>query len=95
MTNVTGWEELMNASIVDAVYVMFNESLYGNLIMLLWMTLSAVLYMKTKNIGLTFFLGILSFSVFYGMLTPLSINIMTLVLIIELGIALYQIFWKR
>jgi len=96
MANVSGWNELMNdTNLVKAAYTMFNDAMYGNVIMLMWVAFSSVIYMKTRNIGLTFFLGMLSFSVFYGMLTPLSVTIMTVCLIFELGIAIYQIFWAR
>jgi len=95
MVNVTGWNELINEQkIISANYQLFNTSLGGNLFLLLWCVLSGVLYIKTKSIELVFFLGLLSFSLFYEMLGTMGITLISTILIFELGVALYKVFWK-
>lgn len=97
MANVTGWNELMNGSIVEASFVLFNTSFKSNFLLLLFVTLSSVLYMKTKNTALTFSLGMIFFVMFYTQLaeSPITVTSIILILTFELGLALYQIFWAK
>lgn len=98
MVNVTGWNELMNGSttgVVKAAFTMYNTALYSNFIMVFWVVLSGVLYAKTKNLALTFILGMLSYIVFFGLLTPMARSFMGAVLIFELAGVIYEIIWAK
>lgn len=95
MANVTGWKEFVNGSLVEASYKVYNEAWGGHIILAIWVVLSAALFLKTKNITLTFSVGLISFLVFYQWLSTLAITTMILVLAFELGSSLYSIFWKN
>jgi hypothetical protein len=96
MTNVTGWNELINSSatsLVSASYKLFNVSFGGNIIMVFWFVLSGILFQKTKNLQLIFIFGMLSFLVFYNLLTTLSRTMIITVLVFELAGIIYQLVW--
>lgn len=94
MTNVTGWNEFVNGSLVEASYKVYNAAWGGHILLAVWVVLSASLFMKTKNPTLTFSAGLISFLVFYQFLSTLAVSIIVLVLILELSGTLYSIFWK-
>jgi len=96
MANVSGWNEIINnTNLVKAAYTMYDNAMYGNLIAILWVSFSAVLYMKTRNVGLIFFLGLLSYVVFYGLLTSSARGVLLVILVFELAALLYELFWSR
>jgi len=96
MTNVTGWNELFNisaTSVVQASFKLYNTSFGGNIIMVFWFVLSGVLFQKTKNLQLTFVLGMLTFIVFFNLLTILSRTMIMTALVFQLAGIIYQIAW--
>lgn len=97
MVNVTGWNELMAGNITSAAYVVYNNSLEGYLLLVLFVVLSALLYMRTDNIELTFTLGVIFFAVFvvgFHWMGPVQYGIVLLILVFELAGILYKIFFK-
>lgn len=94
MTDVDGWSQIQNGSLVEGVYEMYNNAVLGNFLLVLFCTLSATLYLKTKNAVLCFVLGVLFFTIFYSFLTPFGSGTISLILVFELAVALYDIFWK-
>ena len=94
MANVTGWNEVMNGSLVEGAYSMYNGALAGNFLTFIFCVLTATLYMKTKNPTLCFIIGLLFFSMFYSYFTSTGIGIMIIILVFELAVVLYDIFWK-
>ncbi len=93
MTDVVGWAELTNGTIVESAYIMYNSAFLGNFLLVVFVTLQLTLLMKTHNAGLSFGIGMIFFAMFYLFLSPLSITIMTTVLVLELGATLYRSFF--
>jgi hypothetical protein len=96
MVNVTGWNELMNGSITTAAYTVYNSTLEGYLLLVLFVALSLFLYMRTDNAELVFTVGIIFFVTFVvtGWMSPLQYGIVILILVFELAGILYKVFFK-
>ncbi len=98
MANVTGWNELINgsaSSVIKAGFTMYNTAMYSNFIMIFWTVLSGILYAKTKSLPLVFTLGMLSYIVFFGLLSMTSRSFMAIVLIFELAGIIYETVWSQ
>ena len=97
MVNVTGWNELMNGSIAGAAYSVYNASLEGYFLVVLFIALSALLFMRSQSIELTFTIGVIFFSVFavgFQWLDPIQYGIVLVILVFELAGIFYKIFFK-
>jgi hypothetical protein len=94
MANVTGWSQLINGSLVESGYAMYNASVNGNFLLVMFTVLTATLYLKTYNPVLCFIVGLIFFGMFYSMLTPIGITFVTCILVLELAISLYKVFWS-
>jgi hypothetical protein len=98
-TNVTGWSELMDGHMVQAVYTMFNTAM-GNTgwpVIFLFFTYQIMLFIKTRNLTLMWITGII-FASMYGLsvyVEPFSVQIMFLLLVFELGGILYMLLFQR
>ena len=89
--NVSGWEYLMNGSLIQAAYSMYSIDMGGWAIGILFVVYQFMLYIKTKNLTLcvitTFFFCMIGFSALY--LTKWSQVIIVSTLIIEVAGILY------
>ena len=97
MVNVTGWNELMDGNITSAAYAVYNSSLEGYLLLILFVAISALLFMRTQNIELTFTLGVIFFTVFavgFQWMDPVQYGIVLVILVFELAGIFYKIFFK-
>lgn len=97
--NATGWSELMDGNMINAVYVMFDTAFgsMGLVIVLLFLVYQLMLYWKTRNLTLmwvigVFFVALYSISSFYE---KFSMNIIFLILVLELGGILFLILFKK
>lgn len=95
MANVTGWNEMMNGSLVQGAYSMYNGALAGNFLTVMFCVLTATLYMKTKNPTLCFIVGLIFYAMFYNYFTASGLGIMIIILIFELGVVLYDLLIKE
>lgn len=95
MSNVTGWNEFVDGEIIKSVWTLYQVSWANHFILALWLTLNAVIIMKTKNPVLGFFLGMLAFLIFQPEFSTLGGTVVILVLVIEIALALYKIFFGR
>jgi len=95
MANVTGWNELVNGTIVESSYSLFNSSFAGSFLLVAFMTLSITLLIKTKSATISFVAGMIFFTMFYSYLNPLSLMVMIPILIFEMGASMYQSFFKE
>ena len=101
-TNATGWNQLMNGSIVLAVYTMYDTAFLGWVITILFFVHQIILYMKAQNLTLNFIMGSFFLSIYLGatavtifpILKPAALNLMFLVMVIQLGSILYYAFWR-
>jgi hypothetical protein len=90
--NVTGWNELMDGKVIKSVYTMFDASLLGWFVPILFFTFQIMLYSKTKNLTLCWVTGIL-FGSLYGVsifMNSASNYILFLILVLELAGILFM-----
>jgi len=92
MTNVTGWNELMNGTVVKASYLVFNSSFGGFFLFAFWLLINILVYIKQQDPLLPFVIGLILFSLFYNYLNPTSIYLMIIILAFEMAGVLYNIF---
>jgi hypothetical protein len=94
LTNVTGWQNLTDGNIVAAVFNAYNEPWGGYLILLIYITISAVIYLRTNSIELCTIISFIFLGVF--LVSPwFSTKAMGIAIIItafELGTTLYRFF---
>ena len=95
--NVTGWNELMDGNIIKSVYTMFDASFVGWFVPIIFFTFQALLYMKTKNITLTWVSGLLFASLYAAsaFMNEGSQYILFITLVIQLAGVFYMIFVGR
>jgi hypothetical protein len=62
--NATGWELLVNGSLVKASYVMLNTSLGGSLVMWLFLLYQTMLYLKIRSPATNLITGLLYLGVY-------------------------------
>ena len=87
--NATGWTELINGHMVSAVYTMFDTAFgsIGLVVVILFLVYQIMLYMKTKNITITWVMGIFFMSL-YGLSTfveTFSKSLIFVILVLELS----------
>lgn len=93
-TNATGWNQLMNGSMINAVYTMFDTAFggMGIVVVILFVVYQMMLYQKTRNLTLMWIIGIFFASLYATsqFVEPLSVQIIFLLLVFELGGMLYM-----
>ena len=91
--NATGWSELMDGNMISAVYTMFDTSFgsMGLVVVILFVVYQIMLYQKTQNLTLMWFIGILFASLYAAsqFVEPFSVQIIFLLLVFELAGMLY------
>lgn len=95
-TAVCGWGELMQGNILGSAYVLMDSYLLGWLVIILFLIFQFMLIIKTKNITLSWITGVI-FAALYGtsvFVKTISIQVLVILLILELGVILYTIFFK-
>lgn len=95
--NVSGWNNLTQGKLVEATYNIFNASVSGNFLLIMYVIFTATLLIKTKNVTLPFVIGLIFVSMFiaYFRTTTTGVSIMIGILVFELAGVLYQIFFKE
>ena len=98
MENVTGWEDLVDANIVEAVYNMFDEA-FGSMgfpVVALFFIYQWTLYSKTQNMFLMFVTSIFFVSLYASsmFMTQYSLQILLALLVIEFAGVLYMFIKK-
>lgn len=103
VSNVTGWDALMEGRIAEAAYRGYDNPINGYLLTILFIVISSILIINT-GVEISFIIGI----IFYGMvsvlpylnggtepwLNPASQGIIILILAAELASTLYNLFVK-
>jgi len=95
--NVTGWNLLLNASIIRASFSLYDEALVGWTIAILFIVYEFMLIMKTGNLTTAWVIGLIFASLYVGssfVSKPYSLIVIFMILVFELAGILYYIFWK-
>jgi len=96
--NATGWSELIDGHMVDAVYTMYNTAFasMGLPVVILFFVYQFMLYSKTQNLSLMFIIGIIFASLYAtsAYVETFSVQILFLTLVVELGGIFYLWFFK-
>ena len=96
MADVEGWAQLMNGSMINAAFVMYDAALAHWTIAILFFVYQIVLLIKTRNITLAWTTGLIFASLYAisAFVKPISIQAIFLILVLELGGILYMLLWK-
>ena len=106
--NATGWSQLFEGDLIGASFGMFNVALVGWMVAILFLLFQALLYMKTRNVTITWIAGIFfasmyvggamvtggTYEVVGGLIRIESIRIIFAVLVFELAAILYALIFK-
>jgi len=97
MGNVTGWTEILDGKLIEAVYGMYNLALNGWFVTILFFSFQLILYIKTKNMTLTWVTGMIFASMYVGTAVfnnPVAKSVMFVMLTLQLGGILYMLLAK-
>lgn len=104
MADAIGWSELMDGGIIQAPFIMFNTAWGGWFIAILYFIFQLMLYLKTRNSLIGFIIGVFFISSYigltifstgtYGFIHERSIQVISVMLIMQLAGTLYVLFWK-
>jgi hypothetical protein len=97
--NATGWTELLDGHMINAVYTMYNTR-FGSMgipIVFLFFIYQFMLWQKTRNLTLMWIVGIFFASLYATSIyvEQFSVQIIFLMLVIELAGILYMTFFSR
>lgn len=99
VVNATGWNELVGThNPVLASYTMFNDAFNGFFVVVLFVIFQLMLYQKTKSALLGFMITIMFMALWLGntaIINQVSVPFIFLIAVIQLGVILYNIFWRR
>jgi hypothetical protein len=94
--NVTGWNELMNGNLIKSAFTMYDTSLNGWFVGIMFFTFQALLYMKTKNVTLTWISGLMFASLYASsvFMNTETNYILFITLALQLTGVIYMVFTK-
>jgi len=97
MTDVTGWSELLEGKLFSAVFKMFDGVFNGWFVAIIFFMFQTLLYIKTKNITLTWVCGLLFASLYASsiLLNEFTNYILFLTLSVQLAGILLMLFIKK
>ena len=97
--NATGWAELMDGNMISAVYTMFDTAFgsMGIVVVILFFVYQLMLYSKTRNLALCFITGIIFASLYATSIyvEQVSVGLIFLILVFELGAILYMLLFAK
>jgi hypothetical protein len=95
--NVTGWSELINGNVTGAAFQALNVPLGGSLILILYIVLSIVLWVRTQSIELCTIMSFIFLGVFLTVpwFTKETIGIAIIITVFELGATIYKFIAKE
>jgi len=99
MANVVGWDNLTSGHIITAVFTMYDAALVHWTVAILFLVYQVVLLIKTRNITLAWVTGIIFASIYAStkvldFVKPISVQVIFILLVFELGGILYMLLWK-
>lgn len=97
--NATGWSYLMDTEVIKAVYTMFDVALGsdGWVVIILFFLYQFMLFMKTFNMSLMFFIGILFLTIYRlsDFYQSFAGKIILSLLVIEISIMVIIMLWNK
>ena len=96
-TSVCGWAELMDGNLIGSAFRMLDYALLGWTVIILFFVFHVMLYVKTKNLTITFITGIIFLSLYVSS-TLMNVSgtwVISVLLIMELGGILFMSFVKK
>lgn len=97
--NATGWSELMDGHMINAVYVMFDTAFgsMGIVVVILFFVYQLMLYLKTENIALAWTTGIFFTSLYAASIyvEEFSVQFIFLLLVLEFAGTLYLLLFNK
>lgn len=93
VADVTGWNQLMNGTVVSAVYEAYNTPLGGYLLLLLFVVISAIIILNA-GVEVAFIIGIIFFGAFNSWLNDGSFYVILTILAVELTGVFYNLLVK-
>ena len=97
--NATGWSELIDGNMVGAVYNMFDTAFggMGIVVVILFFVYQVMLFTKTRNLSLCFITGSIFASLYATSMfvEQVSVGIIFLLLVFELGAILYMLLFAK
>jgi len=97
MADVTGWSQILEGKLVQAVFTMYNALLNGWVLAILFFTFQIILINKTRNMTLAFVTAAI-FTATYGLssyMKPAVIYVLFVVMAFELAIIFYKWIDKK
>jgi len=104
--NVTDWADLMDGNMVSAVYHKYDGAFnnLGIIIVILFFTYQAMLYAKTKNLTITWIMGVMFAGMFVGasyvmggstaiFVNPFAVSVILFLLVLEFAAILFNAFF--
>ena len=90
-TSVCGWAELFNGNPILASFTMYDASLVGWTIAILFIVYQVMLYMKSRNLALNFVTGVFFISLFASatFIKTISLQVMFVILVLEMAGLIY------
>lgn len=96
MVNATGWNELYDGQLIAAAFTMFDTAFAGWTVAILFIVYQFMLILKTKNMTLAWSTGLIFASLFAvsQFVKAISVQVIFIILVFELGAILYLMLWK-
>lgn len=96
MTNVTGWNEITEGKLVEGVFTMYDTAFAGWFVAIIFFTFQILLYMKTKNLTLTWVSGLMFASLYAAsaFMNDYTNYILFIALVLQLAGILFMVFTK-
>jgi len=94
--NATGWNQLYDGQLISAAFTMFDTAFAGWTVVILFVVFQFMLILKTRNMTLAWTIGIIFASLFgvSQVIKPISVQVIFIILVFELGGILYMLLWK-
>jgi hypothetical protein len=96
--NATGWSNFINGNLVEAAYDLYDNAFFGYhlAIPILFILMQFMLYIKTRNVVLTWIIGVFTGVLYLTSIfvDPLARSILMGILIVEMTGILYYLIFK-
>lgn len=98
MANITGdaYRHMLDGHLITAAFHLYNEAFLYWVVAILFFVYQFMLLLKTRNLTLSWVTGLIFASLYVGstFVKAVSIQIIFVLLVIELGAIFYFLIWK-
>ena len=97
LENVTGWNELITGNITGAAFTALNQPTGGSLILILYIIISLVLWVRTQSIELCTMISFIFLGAFLTLpwFNKQTIGVAILITAVELGATIFKMIAKE